>query len=321
MHKQRLLKIGELANLSGVPVKTIRYYSDIGLLPPSSTSEAGFRYYSGPDAARLTLIRSLRESGIGLKRIQELFQNELDISTALTLQLHQIDSKISHLQDQKILLQTVLEHDEQDLLESLNNAQALNHLDSKGRKHFLNRQLLKALPEVQPGENWKSRLWLWQDGILRLPETISGNQVRAWLELAELVLDDVFQTRLHELGETTWKRQWGRKDAEYWRVQQDELLLKALELAQHGQSPQGQQGQTLIQDFVRLNAVSMERTLDLTFASYLIGVIDGIADPLFDRYWVLIGILREQTPVTMWCKYQARAWLLDGLRWQIRQAD
>lgn len=321
MHKHRLLKIGELANLSGVPVKTIRYYSDIDILPPTETSETGFRYYSGADAARLTLIRSLRKSGFGLSRIRDLLQNDLDVSTALTLQLQQIESKISHLRDQKTLLQVVLEHDDRDLLEQLNDTQILASLDSTGREHFLSRQLIHALPEIQPKGEWKSRLWLWQEGILRLPEKISGGQVRAWLELAELVLGDPFQTRLHELGETTWKHQWRLRNVEFWRLQQDEILLKALKLAQQGQPPQSQQGQVLVQEFVGANAVFMERSYDANFPGYLLELIDGMVDPVFDRYWTLIGILRKQTPETMWCKYQARAWLLDGLRWNLSRPD
>lgn len=321
MHKQHLLKIGELASLSGVPIKTIRYYSDIGILPPSEISETGFRYYSGADAARLTLVRSLRESGFGLSRIQELLQNDLEVSTALTLQLHQIESKISHLQDQKTLLQMVLEHDDQDLLEHLNNTQVLARLDGRGRAQFLNTQLTRALPEVQPKGEWKSRLWLWQDGILRLPEKISGGQVRAWLELAELVLGDPFQTRLHELGETIWKRQWSRKNVTLWRLQQDEILLKVLKIAQSGQPPQGQLGQALVQEFVGVNAAFMGRAHDSNFSNYLLTLIDGITDPVFDRYWTLIGILRKQTPVSMWCKYQARAWLADGIRWNLTRLN
>lgn len=39
------LSIGELSRLPGVPVKTIRYYSDIGLVPGSGRTDAGYRRY------------------------------------------------------------------------------------------------------------------------------------------------------------------------------------------------------------------------------------------------------------------------------------
>ena len=60
-----LLTIGALARLTGIPVKTIRHWSDQDLLPPAARTPAGYRLY-GPDApARLEIVRSLRELGIG----------------------------------------------------------------------------------------------------------------------------------------------------------------------------------------------------------------------------------------------------------------
>ena len=53
--------IGRLAALTGLPVKTIRFYSDAGLLPPSGRTEAGHRRYTATDVARLQLVRTLRE--------------------------------------------------------------------------------------------------------------------------------------------------------------------------------------------------------------------------------------------------------------------
>ena len=52
--------IGRLAALTGLPVKTIRFYSDAGLLPPSGRTEAGHRRYTAADVARLQLVWTLR---------------------------------------------------------------------------------------------------------------------------------------------------------------------------------------------------------------------------------------------------------------------
>jgi MerR family regulatory protein len=54
------LSIGEVARLTGLPVKTIRYYSDIGLVAASSRTDAGYRRYDEAGLARLELIRALR---------------------------------------------------------------------------------------------------------------------------------------------------------------------------------------------------------------------------------------------------------------------
>ncbi|MRT32363.1 MerR family transcriptional regulator, partial [Xylella fastidiosa subsp. multiplex] len=66
MNVKRLISIGEIAKLSGVSVRRIRFYSDASLLPPAARSEANYRGYTHDDVARLDLIRSLRDAGIGL---------------------------------------------------------------------------------------------------------------------------------------------------------------------------------------------------------------------------------------------------------------
>ena len=70
--------IGELARRGGVSVKTIRFYSDAGLLPPQRSS-AGHRRYDSTDLARLTLIRNLRSLDVGLDTIVELLTGATDL--------------------------------------------------------------------------------------------------------------------------------------------------------------------------------------------------------------------------------------------------
>ena len=57
-----LLGIGELAERTGLSVRTIRFYSDSGVVPPAGRTDAGYRLY-GPDAlARLALVRTLQRA-------------------------------------------------------------------------------------------------------------------------------------------------------------------------------------------------------------------------------------------------------------------
>ena len=50
------MKISEVAKLSGVTVRTLHYYDEIGLLKPSDTTEAGYRMYSNKDLETLQQI-------------------------------------------------------------------------------------------------------------------------------------------------------------------------------------------------------------------------------------------------------------------------
>jgi DNA-binding transcriptional MerR regulator len=61
-----MLKVGELAALANLTVRTLHHYDDIGLLRPSARSDAGYRLYSRDDVARLHQIQALRAFGMGL---------------------------------------------------------------------------------------------------------------------------------------------------------------------------------------------------------------------------------------------------------------
>ena len=53
-------KVGELARQTGLSVRTLHYYDEIGLLSPSYRTETGYRLYAAVDIARLQQIKSLR---------------------------------------------------------------------------------------------------------------------------------------------------------------------------------------------------------------------------------------------------------------------
>ena len=57
--------IGQLARRTGVPARTIRFWSDAGLVPPAARSGSGYRLYHADAVARLDLVRTLRELGLG----------------------------------------------------------------------------------------------------------------------------------------------------------------------------------------------------------------------------------------------------------------
>ena len=69
------MKISEVAKLSGVTVRTLHYYDEIGLLKPSKTTEAGYRMYSIEDLEKLQQILFFRELDFPLNEIKEIMVN------------------------------------------------------------------------------------------------------------------------------------------------------------------------------------------------------------------------------------------------------
>lgn len=71
-----MLKIGELANKSGVSIRALRYYEEIGLLLPSEIKESGYRLYNENDALKLQQIIFYKEIGYSLKEIKNILENK-----------------------------------------------------------------------------------------------------------------------------------------------------------------------------------------------------------------------------------------------------
>ena len=67
-----LLQIGQVAERTGLSLRTIRFYEENGLVRPASRSEGGFRLYSEDDVARLEVIKRMKPLGFRLEEMQEL---------------------------------------------------------------------------------------------------------------------------------------------------------------------------------------------------------------------------------------------------------
>lgn len=67
-----MVRIGELADRSGVPVKTIRYYEDIGVMNPPERTPSGYRDYDAPAIDRLAFIRAAQAVGLTLGEIRQV---------------------------------------------------------------------------------------------------------------------------------------------------------------------------------------------------------------------------------------------------------
>ena len=83
----RLRTVGEVAELTGVTVRALHHYDEIGLLSPSERTAAGYRLYSDADLVRLHAIVNWRDMGFGLTDIAEMLDDQgVDVSIALKRQ-------------------------------------------------------------------------------------------------------------------------------------------------------------------------------------------------------------------------------------------
>jgi DNA-binding transcriptional MerR regulator len=78
--------VNEVCKLSGVSRRTLQYYDEIGLLPPSAVKESGYRQYDDESLQRLWFILFYKELGLSLEDIRLLLDSPKEMEKALMLQ-------------------------------------------------------------------------------------------------------------------------------------------------------------------------------------------------------------------------------------------
>ena len=101
----QLLLIGQIAVQSGVPIKTIRYYEELGLLKSMGRTEGGYRQFSSQVLTRLAFIKRAQNLGLSLQEIGGILkvydQGELpcgEVKEKLEDKLVQTEQQIEQLQ-------------------------------------------------------------------------------------------------------------------------------------------------------------------------------------------------------------------------------
>jgi DNA-binding transcriptional MerR regulator len=97
------MKIGELAKQTGLSIRTLHYYDQIGLLSPTHRTESSYRLYIDRDIIRLQQIISLRQLGFSLEEIRECLDNRT-FSLLQTIEMHK-----ERLQEQIVLSSKILD--------------------------------------------------------------------------------------------------------------------------------------------------------------------------------------------------------------------
>jgi DNA-binding transcriptional MerR regulator len=95
MIMKREWKVGELAKLAGLTVRTLRYYDQIGLFSPSGYSDSGHRLYTEPDISRLQQLLSLKELGLSLDEIKSVLDGDhFSLFDIVSLQIARLKENI-----------------------------------------------------------------------------------------------------------------------------------------------------------------------------------------------------------------------------------
>lgn len=89
------MRVGDLANATGLTVRTLHHYDALGLVVPSGRTPAGHREYGPEDVRRLWRVVALRRLGLPLQEIGGVLDREDDAVAALRRQLAECDRRIA----------------------------------------------------------------------------------------------------------------------------------------------------------------------------------------------------------------------------------
>ena len=168
-----LLKVGTLAKKTGLTVRTLHYYEQIGLLIPAGRSEKGYRLYGMDEVQRLHNIVALQQLGFALEDIRQLLDEEdYALPNVLNMHIRRIEDQ---LRKQELLLsrlRSISEHYDRDTAPSINDLIDTIKMMKMHEKYYTEEQL-ESLKERREA--------LGQDGMQKAQED--------WAELNDAFRD------------------------------------------------------------------------------------------------------------------------------------
>ncbi|WP_407554852.1 MerR family transcriptional regulator [Streptomyces sp. Pv4-95] len=190
----QLLTIGQLARRTGLAIRTIRYWSDVGALPPAGRSGGGYRLYDAESVARLELVRTLRELGIGLGDVHRVLSGDSTVAEVAATHVAALDAQIRALKVSRAVLSTVAERGSTTEETALMNK--LARLSAAERRQIIDDFTAEVFEGLGVASRVSERM---RANPIELPEDPTPEQVDAWIELAELVQDPDFRSRMRIL--------------------------------------------------------------------------------------------------------------------------
>ncbi|MET8640956.1 MerR family transcriptional regulator [Streptomyces sp. NPDC004675] len=304
MDGDTLYSIGELARRTGLTVKTIRFYSDRGIVPPTDRSPAGYRRYNVDAVARLDLVRTLRDLGLDLPTIRRIVERELALPEVAAAHAGALAVQIRVLRLRHALLTAVAERgltaEETDLMHTL------AQLSDDERRRLIGDFLDAAFGGLGAGSAFA--------GVRRsmtpeIPDSPEPEQVRAWVEWAELAMDPDFRAGMRRMAEEDAAEQ-ARGDTTTPRRGLAAVVRDRVGPAlAAGIDPASRRADPIVAALAAHQAHVLGRPDDAELRRLLLARLESVSDPRRDRHLELLAVING---------WPAPESLAPALRWSVQ---
>lgn len=294
--RNELFAIGELARRTGMSVRTIRFWSDAGLTPPTTRSRTGYRLYDAEAVARLDLVRTMRDLGLGLDIVKRVLQRQTTVAEVAEVHAQALDAEILTLRVRRAVLRSVARRGSST--EEMTIMHKMAKLSAAERQHLIDEfvdKVFEGVPADAPGASLSASMRMMP---ATLPDDPTTAQVDAWVELAELVADAGFQARCREMavgGAAPDSAEPALEDLQA-RVREAQPALET------GLAPDSARAAEIIAGIVPAG----------TDHSALADRLELFTDARVERYWTLLGILNGWPPQP--AQVPSWQWLIQALR-------
>lgn len=309
MPDDTLVMIGELARQAGVTVKTVRFWSDEGLVPPADRTPAGYRLYGPGALARLDLIRTLRDLGVGLPAIRRLLGHEVSIGQLAATHAAALEVQIRTLRLRQAVLRAVAGR-ETATPQEVQLMHKLAQLSAAERRRLITEFIDETFTGLGIDPDFESMM---RGAMPDLPAEPAQEQVSAWVELAELVQDPDFRASLRRSA-AAQARASEEAPAERSNEEHQAMarLLRERVAAAEGISPDSAEARPVVDELVAAYAQHAGRADSPDFRQWLLDQLESGSDRRYERYWQLLAIINgwpAQPDIT-----PAAEWLIAALR-------
>ena len=308
-----LFTIGQLAARTGVTSRTIRFWSDAGLVPPAGRSASGYRLYDAEAVARLDLVRTLRELGLGLEVVRAVLVRATTMAQVAAAHVAVLDGQIRILRLRRAVLNTVATRG--NTIEETLLMHNLARLSAQERQQLIDDFVDGAFAGADPAAPGAGIARQLRQLPAELPDDPTPAQVDAWIELAELIADPGFRQRVRSMALAGQQPgpPAGPQAPDHQSVQQPGPPPATQ--APDYQSVQDLAGQALAAgiapDSPEAQSV-LDRLVPPAARAVTLRQLETFTDARVERYWQLLGILNGQPPFPP--TVPAFAWLIAALR-------
>ncbi|MEU4830160.1 MerR family transcriptional regulator [Streptosporangium sp. NPDC023615] len=281
-----LLTIGQLADRTGMPVRTIRFWSDAGVIPPTGRSAGGYRLYDAEAAVRLDLVRTLRDLGLDLATVRKVLARQCTVAEVAREHVRALDTQIRSLQLRRAVLRSVTRRESTNEEMILMNRMA--RLSARERQRMIDDFVDRTFDGTDAQAPGAHIATLMRGLPADPPDDPTPEQAEAWLELADLVADPDFQesARRMAVAGSAPENASGPQPFDFAAV-----LEHAGSAVAAGVAPGSAEARAVVDRIVdpALPAGDRRRAADET---------ETFTDRRVERYWQLMGVLNGNAPFT-----------------------